>query len=122
MLKEIRGYNLLQGFRGTAVDLPALKDLLLKVSALVIKHPEIKELELNPVSSIQKVIWRLMRIFLGSRIQKLWVFTGKRPKVAWKTFYPSSLAVLGASDKPGKLGWNVFHNLLSHRFPGSFTW
>jgi acyl-CoA synthetase (NDP forming) len=33
-------------------------------------------------------------------------------------FYPGSIAVLGASDKPGKLGWNVFHNLLHHRFAG----
>lgn len=33
-------------------------------------------------------------------------------------FYPRSLAVIGASNTPGKLGYNVFKNLASHDFPG----
>src|SRR5262249_58789109 len=38
------------GFRGhPAVDLAALEKLLLQVSALAEAHPEIKELDLNPV-------------------------------------------------------------------------
>ena len=120
MLKEIRGYNLLQGFRGTAVDLPALKDLLLKVSALVVKHPEIKELELNPVFLYPKGNMAVdARIFLRQPdTENLGVYRKEAKGCLENLFYPSSLYVLGASDKPGKLGWNVFHNLLSHRFPG----
>jgi acetate---CoA ligase (ADP-forming) subunit beta len=50
MIREIRGYPLLKGFRGSeAVDIPFLEKLLLKVAALVQGHPEIKELDLNPV-------------------------------------------------------------------------
>jgi acetate---CoA ligase (ADP-forming) len=33
-------------------------------------------------------------------------------------FYPRSLAVIGASNTTGKLGYNVFKNLLSHNFQG----
>jgi acyl-CoA synthetase (NDP forming) len=33
-------------------------------------------------------------------------------------FYPKSVAVIGASGTPGKLGWNVFTNLVSHNFKG----
>jgi len=33
-------------------------------------------------------------------------------------FYPKSIAVIGASGTPGKLGWNVFTNLVSHKFGG----
>jgi acetate---CoA ligase (ADP-forming) len=33
-------------------------------------------------------------------------------------FYPRSLAVIGASNTAGKLGYNVFKNLLTHNFPG----
>ncbi|MBN2240594.1 MAG: CoA-binding protein [Dehalococcoidales bacterium] len=33
-------------------------------------------------------------------------------------FYPRSIAVIGASDTAGKLGYNVFRNLLNHDFPG----
>jgi acyl-CoA synthetase (NDP forming) len=33
-------------------------------------------------------------------------------------FYPESIAVIGASNTPGKLGYNVFKNLISHNYPG----
>jgi acyl-CoA synthetase (NDP forming) len=50
MIHEIKGLPLLQGYRGQeAVDLANLEDLVLKVSAFVEQHPEVKELDLNPV-------------------------------------------------------------------------
>ena len=49
MIEEIKGYALLKGYRGSAADVPALRDLLLKVSDLVMENPEIKEMDLNPV-------------------------------------------------------------------------
>jgi acyl-CoA synthetase (NDP forming) len=50
MVREIRGLPLLTGHRGqAAVDLVALERLLLQVSALAEAHPDIKELDLNPV-------------------------------------------------------------------------
>jgi acyl-CoA synthetase (NDP forming) len=50
MLKGIKGYPLLEGYRGQeAVDIPRLEKLLLKVSDFVEKHPEIREIDLNPV-------------------------------------------------------------------------
>jgi len=50
MIKEIRGYPLLQGYRGTeAANVTILEDLLLKVSEFTEKTPEIKEMDLNPI-------------------------------------------------------------------------
>jgi acyl-CoA synthetase (NDP forming) len=50
MLAEIRSSTLLDGFRGQpAVDRGALVEILLKVSVLLHDHPEIEELDLNPV-------------------------------------------------------------------------
>jgi acetate---CoA ligase (ADP-forming) subunit beta len=50
MIKEIKGYPVLEGYRGQEkADIPSLIDLLLKVSRFVEHHPEIKELDLNPV-------------------------------------------------------------------------
>jgi len=50
MIQEIKGVAMLKGYRGQApANIPALVDVLLKVSALVEKMPEIKELDLNPV-------------------------------------------------------------------------
>ena len=50
MVREIKGHALLEGYRGQEpVDTGCLEEMLLKVSGFVEKHPEIKELDLNPV-------------------------------------------------------------------------
>jgi len=50
MIREIKGFAVLQGFRGQEpADLEALEQLILKLSAFVEAHPEIEELDLNPV-------------------------------------------------------------------------
>jgi acetate---CoA ligase (ADP-forming) subunit beta len=50
MVREVKGYKLLQGYRGQPkVDTDTLEDWLLKVSELAIKNPNIKELDINPV-------------------------------------------------------------------------
>jgi acyl-CoA synthetase (NDP forming) len=50
MVREIKGFPVLQGFRGQEpADLEALEKLLLTVSAFVEAHPEVEELDLNPV-------------------------------------------------------------------------
>jgi acyl-CoA synthetase (NDP forming) len=50
MIQEIKGRPLLEGYRGQEpVDIANLEELILKVSSFVEQHPEIKELDLNPV-------------------------------------------------------------------------
>jgi len=50
MIKEIKGYPLLEGYRGQEpADVPHLEELLLKLSDFVEKHTEIKEIDLNPI-------------------------------------------------------------------------
>lgn len=50
MIKEIKGYPLLAGYRGQEpANIPLLEQAILKLSAFVDKHPEIKELDLNPI-------------------------------------------------------------------------
>ncbi len=50
MIREIKGYPLLQGYRGQEpVDVSNLEELILKVSNFVEQHPEVKELDLNPI-------------------------------------------------------------------------
>jgi acyl-CoA synthetase (NDP forming) len=53
MVRGIRGYRLFQGYRGhPPADVPALEDVLLRVSRLVEEIPEISELDLNPVFAL----------------------------------------------------------------------
>ena len=50
MVREIKGFPLLNGYRGSEpVDIVNLENLLLKASEFVEKTPEIKELDLNPI-------------------------------------------------------------------------
>lgn len=50
MMAEIKGRPILDGVRGQPpADLKALRETILKVSAFVEKHPEVRELDLNPV-------------------------------------------------------------------------
>jgi acyl-CoA synthetase (NDP forming) len=50
MIREIKGYPILEGYRGLEpANIEILEGLLLKVSKFVEKHPEIKELDINPI-------------------------------------------------------------------------
>jgi len=50
MLRELRSFPLLEGYRGTPrCDIAALEDVLLRVSALAEDHPQIAEMDCNPV-------------------------------------------------------------------------
>ena len=50
IIREINGFAVLEGVRGQPpADLDALESLILKVSQFIEAHPEIEELDLNPV-------------------------------------------------------------------------
>jgi acyl-CoA synthetase (NDP forming) len=50
MIREIKGYPVLAGYRGRpGADVPRLEDMLLKISAFMENEQEIQELDLNPV-------------------------------------------------------------------------
>ena len=57
MVREIKGFPLLDGYRGhPKCDLEALEEALLNLSGFLEKHPEIVELDLNPVFCYSKGI------------------------------------------------------------------
>ena len=50
MIKDIKGYPLLDGYRGRdPVDIAFLEDMLLKLSDFAKDNPDIKEVDINPV-------------------------------------------------------------------------
>jgi acyl-CoA synthetase (NDP forming) len=53
MVREIKGYRLLQGYRGhPAADVEAIEEVLLRLSRLVEEIPQISELDLNPIFAL----------------------------------------------------------------------
>jgi len=120
MLQEIKGYPLLKGYRGQAVDIDALKALLLRISELVLTFPEIRELDLNPVFLYPQGNMTVDARMFVSPVPELvpQQSSGNAVEQMRTLFYPDSIAVIGATSVEGKLGYNVFRNLLFHRFAG----
>jgi acyl-CoA synthetase (NDP forming) len=55
MITEVKGYPILRGYRGQPpADIKAIVEILLNTSRLVMDHPEIKELDLNPILIYEK--------------------------------------------------------------------
>ncbi len=49
MLKELKGYEILKGYRGGEADTDVIVDVLMKVSKLSEKYENISELDINPL-------------------------------------------------------------------------
>ncbi|MCS7102491.1 MAG: acetate--CoA ligase family protein [Candidatus Korarchaeum sp.] len=57
MIKEIKAYKILTGFRGAEpVDINAIKDALIKVGRIGVENEEIAEMDLNPIIAYPKGI------------------------------------------------------------------
>lgn len=67
MIREIKGYAILEGYRGQEpANISALEELIVKVSQFVEQNPQIKELDLNPVFAYKdRAIAVDARIILG---------------------------------------------------------
>jgi len=50
MIDELKGASVLRGYRGTApADIEDLKSMLINISQLLVEHPEIADIDINPV-------------------------------------------------------------------------
>ncbi|MEU5271292.1 acetate--CoA ligase family protein [Streptomyces hygroscopicus] len=122
MLDGIRAAEVLRGVRGgAAVDRGALADLIVRVSRLVTDFPEIAEVDLNPVFATPSgVLAADVRLLVGAppppprrRYSREEILGSMR-----RLMQPRSVAVVGASNEPGKIGNSVMRNLIDGGFPG----
>ncbi|MFE3769623.1 acetate--CoA ligase family protein [Streptomyces sp. NPDC059122] len=122
MLDGIRAAEALRGVRGgPAVDRAALADLIVRTSRLAADFPEIAEVDLNPVfAAADGATAADVRILLSTETPP------RRPRhtreeilaAMRRLMRPRSVAVVGASGTPGKIGHSVLRNLLDGGFPG----
>ena len=116
MVHEIKGYRLIEGFRGQpSFDEDALLQTLGSVVKMFQESPDLTEFDINPLILHTKgAIAVDARIFVDDEA------TGAEMQptdaIDPEIFYPSSIAVIGASSDPKKVGYSVFRNLL--HFPG----
>jgi acyl-CoA synthetase (NDP forming) len=115
MIQEIKGYPLLQGYRGQEpANIPFLEDLLLKISDFVDRTPQIKEMDLNPIFAYNDggVVVDARMVLEPDKV----VAEGKpadRPSLD-ALFHPQSVAIIGASENKTSYGYAFMHHLSSY--------
>ena len=121
MLEEIRGKALLGNFRGEkAADREALVQTLLGLSRIGTGHPEILEIDLNPllVTPRGRVQAVDALVLTGNRATEIEYLPPVSPAAIGSLFYPKSVAVVGASAQLGKWGHSLMANTISGGFKG----
>jgi acetyl coenzyme A synthetase (ADP forming)-like protein len=122
MLDGIRAAEMLKGVRGgEAVNREALAGLIVSVSRLAHDFPEIAEIDLNPVfASARGVVAADIRILLaeGEPVRRRQWAKEEIQASMRRLMRPGSVAVIGASNEPGKIGNSVMRNLVDGGFTG----
>jgi len=122
MIQEIRGKKILGNFRGKpAVNVNAVADIMEKLSTLVTAHPEILEVDLNPViASAAGAIVVDARMAIGEPkkiadtiYSSEEIITGMK-----RIFSPEGIAIIGASGDPSKLGYSTVKNTIDGGYKG----
>ncbi|MFG3474195.1 acetate--CoA ligase family protein [Streptomyces sp. NPDC047980] len=122
MLDSIGAAEVLRGVRGApAVDRRALAEQIRRVSRLVSDFPEIAEVDLNPVvATPEGAVAADVRVILAEGVPRRRRRYGREEILASmrRLMRPRSVAVIGASNEPGKIGNSVMRNLVDGGFPG----
>ena len=121
MLDRLQASPLLRGVRGQpGVDREALVGLLVSVSRLLEDHPEVLEVDLNPViSGAAGALAVDVRILLGAPPPRLERASQQEIlRSMTKLMRPASIAVIGASQETGKIGNSIMRNLIEGGYQG----
>jgi acyl-CoA synthetase (NDP forming) len=127
MIRQLRGYRLLAGYRGRpAIDLAALAELVQAVSRAAVELP-VAELDLNPVLARagapgvtavdRRLVLRRADAGGAARAETPAEVDGTRQALR-RLLAPRSVAVVGASRDPSKIGGRVLQFLTRHGFEG----
>ena len=121
LLDEIRSGELLEAFRGAPpADRPALIGISQAVGRLALDHPEIYEIDLNPVLLEEgRPVAVDALITLGEALDSVDELPYADVDRLNAAFHPRSVAVVGASNDPTKWGGAILTNLLSSGYQGT---
>jgi acetyl coenzyme A synthetase (ADP forming)-like protein len=116
MVEEVKAYALIKGYRGAPPrDEQALVETLDRVCKMFYENADMSEFDINPLILYDKGLCAVdARIYTGDVQQVPQARTEE--KITSKLFYPESIAVVGASNEPHKVGFAIFRNLGD--FPG----
>jgi len=116
MVREIKGYPLISGYRGSRPrDEEALVEILMDVCRFFEESVNVREFDINPLRLYESGACAVdTRVIMSDEVKE--ETPEVRPTLPIEYFNPRSVAVIGASQEKGKMGYAVMHNLL--HFPG----
>lgn len=122
MLNDLQGRKILQGFRGAKpIDMEMLADALVKIGRLGTEMAAYYEsVDFNPIV-VYPDDYRVVdaKILLrDGALQNPVSSADANSRFMEKFFYPRSIALIGASATPGKIGYSVLDSLVNHEFKG----
>lgn len=122
MLAELRGSKILQGYRGSKpVDLNMLAKALVQIGKIGVDNANyFDSVDFNPIVVYSKSYFVVdAKIILRKEIKKD-AITIANPNIEFmETFFtPQSVALVGASATPGKVGNSVLDSIAKHDYKG----
>ena len=122
MLTEIRARKVLEGFRGReAVSREALVDLLVRAGRMgMALAGRLGSIDLNPIVLLGKEHRVLdAKVLLEEAPRPLGRVAEPDTRYVARFFDATSVAVVGASATPGKIGYAILRSLLSGKYTGT---
>lgn len=115
LIREIRGYPLIAGYRGAPpLDEKQLFHCITQAIAMFESDAGVEEFDINPLILYEDGACAVdARIYCGSHPAAP---SEKKEDFDFSLLQPETIAVIGASSDPKKIGYSIFRNLLT--FPG----
>lgn len=120
MLEEIESKAILEGARGRPkADLSAIVEILMTVSDIMTRHPEIEAIDLNPVLVYEEgAVIVDARFILGEEVEAEREALPAGGDLS-ALLEPGSVAVIGASSNVDKIGYKILKNIIDAGFEGT---
>ncbi len=122
MLNELKGSKILKGFRGSKpIDINMIAKALVKIGKLGVDNANFFDsIDFNPIIAYPKSYYVVdAKILLGKEVKKNAVSKAKpNAQNMEKFFTPKSVALVGASATPGKIGNSVLDALGKQDYKG----
>ncbi|MGI0010584.1 MAG: acetate--CoA ligase family protein, partial [Nitrosopumilaceae archaeon] len=122
MLEELKGSMILQGYRGSkSIDQNMLAKALVQISKLGVDNATyFDSIDFNPIVVYPKSYYVVDAKIILRKEKKENAISKAQPNAEFmeKFFTPQSVALVGASATPGKIGNSVLDSLAKHDYKG----
>ena len=122
MLAELKGSKLLKGFRGSKpIDINMISKALVRIGKLGVEHAtHFDSIDFNPVVFYPKSYAVVdATIILRNEVKNNAISKAKPNSSFMETFFtPKTVALVGASATPGKIGNSVLDSMAKHDYKG----